>query len=134
MAMDSTDTCKLCEKIVLTLETKKPVKDALELPHTYDAHKKVFVWKFHEFMGYAMVPQVVDGPEGRMNIVELFLCIDEDDLDDIDVEGYAKKFIQEKIMPEWKNIKQVHCSKPVLNHPENLECRKMKVYQKVLAR
>ncbi len=132
--MDVTDTCKLCEKIVVTLDVDPRAKNAMELPNTYDAKKRAYAWKFHEFMAYALIPQSTGTADGNTRLVDMFLCIDEDDLDDIDVQGFATKFFHEHILPGWKGIKHVKLSKPVLAHSDDLECRKLNVYQKLFTR
>jgi hypothetical protein len=126
--MDIADRCKFCEKITITVETTKAIKNPLELPNTFDVSKKQYVWKFHDFMAYALVPHTVEGTASRINTVDMYACIDEDDLDDIDVYGYTKRFFHERILPEWKNIKNVHLSEPVLDRPEDIECRKLKTF------
>ena len=129
--MDRTDICKLCEKLVITLETEKAVKGVADLPNTYDPRTKTFAWKFHEFMAYALIPRLEENRGASAKTVDLYLCVDEDDLDDIDLHGFAKKFLAEKILPDWKHVRLVQLSKPVLAHDDDLECRKAKVYEKI---
>jgi hypothetical protein len=120
--METTESCKLCEKVVVTLEAKRPLTSMAELPTTFDARSGRCVWKFHEFFGYALVPRSFQGVHGE---VDLYLCIDEDDFDDIDVSGYVNKFFRDKILPHWTLFNKVHLVAPNLSPPDELmRCRK----------
>lgn len=120
--METTESCNLCEKMVVTLEAKRPLTSLSELPTTFDARAGRCVWKFHEFFGYALVPRSFQGVYGQ---VDLYLCIDEDDFDDIDVFGYVNKFFREKILPHATLFKGVHLVRPSLSPPdESMKCRK----------
>ena len=74
-------------------------------------------------MGYALLPRSSDGKSAT---IDLFVCIEEDDLDDIDLLGYAKRFMEEQIVPKWKNVKAVHLLEPSLSPPGELPCKRVR--------
>ncbi|MBI4547934.1 MAG: hypothetical protein HY707_08140 [Ignavibacteriae bacterium] len=121
--METTESCKFCQKIVITLKTKKKVDRLLDLPHTFDPLSGNYTWRFYEFFAYALIPRVM---HGRTSQVDLYLCIDEDDLDDIDIFGYAKRFLQERVLSQWNNVESAAFVEPVLARPEDLVCRKLR--------
>ncbi|MBI3189764.1 MAG: hypothetical protein HYZ33_03855 [Ignavibacteriales bacterium] len=119
--METTESCKQCEKIEVKIETKYVVSDLFDLPNTYNAKSKKFVWRHTDFMAYALIPRLVKGTSAQ---VDMYLCIDEDVLDDIDVYGFASKFLNEQILPKWSSIKNVQLVEPLLSSAEELECWK----------
>lgn len=120
--METTESCKQCEKFELHIETSKPILGPLELPNTYHKKTKKYVWKHTDMMAYAMIPRSVKGTTAT---IDLFLCIDEDILDDIDVYGYATKFLKDEIVPHWKTVKEMVLAEPLLGAPDDLPCWKL---------
>ena len=123
--MENNEHCKLCEKIVVTLEMSEPVDSLFELPNTYSRAAGKYEWRFHDVMAYALIPRAI---ENRTAHIDMYLCIDEDDLDDIDVRGYAQRFLCDGILTQWKKFKNLHLLEPVLSSPEVVECRKSRLY------
>lgn len=121
--MDTTESCHLCEKIVLVLESKEKLTSVSELPNTRDDREGKYVWKHADLMAYALVPRAVQGTTG---LADFYLCIDEDVMDDTDVLGYANKFFREHILPAWKNGKDAHLMQPSLSPPVDLDCWKLR--------
>ncbi len=121
--MQTTESCHLCEKIVIVLESKEKLTSLSELPSTRDERQGKYVWRHTDLMSYALVPRAVQGTTG---LVDFYLCIEEDDMDDIDVLGYAKRFFRETILPAWKNGKDVHLMQPSLSPPVDLDCWKLR--------
>jgi len=119
----TTESCSQCERLSVVVESDRPLENLREMPSTYDRHKNRYVWHSHEFFGYALVPRSVEGIRG---IVDAYFCIDEDDLDDIDVPGYADRFLRQYVFPRWKNLRIIEISEPVLSAPEGLLCRKLR--------
>lgn len=119
----TTESCRQCEKLSVLVESPDQIQSIREVPNTYDSRDEKFIWKFHEFMGYGLVPQSIDGQRAT---IDLYLCIDEDDLDDIDVRGYADRFLSERIPHLWKNVRILSISEPVLATPSVLPCRKLR--------
>ena len=119
----TTVSCTQCEQLTIFVESAQTIKTVQELPNTYDRQEEKYSWRFHEFMGYALVPRSIDG---RRGVIDLYLCIDEDDLDDIDVRGYAEKFLREKIFPSWKNVTVLSITDPMLANAQGVTCRKLR--------
>jgi hypothetical protein len=113
--------CNLCETIIMTLDLKEPVDSLMQLPNTFSGKDGAYAWKFHEIMGYALLPR---STSGRIAVVDLYLCIEEDDLDDIDVLGYVTRYIREHLLPKWANVKDFRLTQPVLATAQNLKCRR----------
>ncbi len=72
-------------------------------------------------MAYALIPRTVKKTSAQ---VDMYLCIDEDVLDDIDVYGFATKFLHEEVLPKWKNVKDVQLVELLLSSAEELTCWK----------
>ncbi|MBI5217024.1 MAG: hypothetical protein HY960_14815 [Ignavibacteriae bacterium] len=119
--METTESCKQCEKIELKIETNKAISKPLDLPNTYNTKSKKYVWKHTDLMAYALIPRTMNNHSAE---VDLYLCIDEDVLDDIDVYGFATKFLNDQILPKWKNVKNVQLVEPLLSSAEELLCWK----------
>ncbi|TAK55495.1 MAG: hypothetical protein EPO24_12105 [Bacteroidetes bacterium] len=119
--METTESCKQCEKIELHVDLNHPVSSPMELPNTYNRFKESYGWRHTDIMGYALIPREIQGMTAQ---VDYYLCIDEDILDDIDVYGYAQKFFNDTILPKWTNIKSVQMTEPILSVPETLDCWK----------
>ena len=121
MYVVGTPPCKLCERIVLTVESFEPIETLLELPNTFNVVGKKYSWKRDDNLSYVLIPQSAHETTGT---IDLYLCIDEDLLDDIDVRGFAARFLQEKVFPLWGNFKDVHLSEAVLATPDVVGCWK----------
>ncbi|MBI3194322.1 MAG: hypothetical protein HYZ34_07650 [Ignavibacteriae bacterium] len=119
--METTESCKQCEKIELKIETTKAASGPLDLPNTFNSRTKKYVWKQTDLMAYALIPRAVKKTSAQ---VDMYLCIDEDVLDDIDVYGFATKFLYDQILPKWKNVKDVRLVEPLLSSAEELVCWK----------
>jgi hypothetical protein len=119
----TTESCSQCEKLVIEVKAQQPIRSIHDLPNTYDDRHEKYVWKFHEFFGYALIPVTI---EDSRAVIEAFFCFEEDDLDDIDVRGFAGKFFRETVFSAWKNIVILSVSEPILDTPGGLQCRKLR--------
>ena len=119
----ATSSCSLCEKIAVTAETADPVSMLLDLPNTFDVRRKKYSWRRHDLLSYALIPRSAQGTTAQ---IDLYLCVDEDVLDDIDIYAYADRFMKENILPRWRTVRQVRLSQPVLTPPEDLDCWKVR--------
>lgn len=120
--METTESCKQCEKFGIQLRTEKPILEPLELPNTFHKKTNKYVWKHTDLMAYAMIPRSVKGTTAS---IDMFLCIDEDILDDIDLAGYTSKFLNDVILPRWKNVKEFQLIEPILGTPDEIPCWKL---------
>ena len=121
--METTETCTMCEKMVVLVESAKTVSSPLQLPNTFDSRSGNYGWRYHEIMAYALVPRTAKGTSG---ILDLYVCIEEDDLDDIDLRAYADRFLREEIFSKWGDFKSGRLLEPSLSRPDILECRKLR--------
>ncbi len=121
--MQTTESCRLCEKITLTLESRQWLDILMELPNTFDPASRQYVWKHHGIMAYALIPQWIKGTTGG---IDLYICIDEDDLDDLDLLSYATKFVHEEILRQWNSFTDVHLMPPALTAPVDIGCWKIR--------
>ena len=115
--MKTTESCSMCEKIAVMIETTKPLENLAGLPFTGNGQKPG--WREYDIMAYAIVPRCVNGSVG---IVDLYLCLEEDDLDDIDLPEYAEHFLRTQIFPKLKNFKEAHILPPSLSTPIDIGC------------
>ena len=125
--MFTPEDCHLCEKILITFETHKPADSLLELPNTFDIETDKFIWKDYGPMGYALIPRTIKGKHAE---VDFLICIDEDDLDDIDLQTYAEQFIKKEILSMWTNVAEAHFSEAILSPHENIECNREEHFKK----
>ena len=121
--MQTSESCRYCERVTVTVELIKPIESTSDLPNTYDSTSGKYCWRIHDIMAYALIPRAI---QGRMGQIDCYVCIDEDDLDDIDLEAYVRTFFKEIIMPQWRTLKGTHSSDPVLAPPEGVDCRKLR--------
>jgi len=115
MAMSSDLLCTQCEKIVVEVESVDPILHLHDTPNTFDPAKGTYIWKEFDVMKYALVPRTA---EYRKAWIELYLCLDEDDLDDIDLVEYAKAFLAKEISPRWPLFTVLSVGQPVLATPD----------------
>lgn len=120
--MQTNESCRCCEKVVMTIESFKPFDMLLELPNTFDVVMKKYMWIHRGSLSFALIPQSVHGTTG---IVDCFFCIDEDDLDDIDLKRTTAQFLERDILPSWENFKTVNLSQPLLAAPTAVGCWKI---------
>jgi hypothetical protein len=117
------ESCKLCEKIVVNLESAKTIGMLLEVPNTYDFARGRYLWKEFGTMRYALIPRSV---QGRSAQVDFFICMDEDELGELDLLDHAEKFLRTQVFPHWENFRSVRLSEPGLSRPSEIECWKIK--------
>jgi hypothetical protein len=115
--------CKYCEKFVLDLESHKEIDMLLELPNTYDHTVKTYKWRDTGFMAYALFPRSIHGTHG---LVDVYVCVDEDDIDDIDLSVYIRKFLTQEILPSQGNVKNMNLSGPFLSPPPDIGCWRLR--------
>ncbi len=120
--METNESCNLCEKLVITVETNDRLDSLLELPNTFSFVAKRYEWVHHKGLTYALVPRSAHGTTGY---IDLYLCLDEDDLDDIDLEGLAAQFLREEVFSTWDNYKSFHLTQPNLDAPIDIGCWKL---------
>lgn len=112
--------CEACQKVSITVESRSAITDIRHLPNTFDEHTQQFVWRYNEITGYILIPRAFHGP---LAIIDLYLCIDERDRETIDISGYAKRFLEKTIMPQYDGVKITSFMGPVLASPKNISCR-----------
>ena len=115
--------CKYCEKFVLEIELHKEIDMLLELPNTFDHILKTYEWRDTGFMAYALVPRTIHGTRGT---IDVYVCVDEDDIDDIDLAEYTKKFLTHEILPSWGSVKHLDVSGPFLSPPLDIGCWRLR--------
>ncbi len=118
--------CRFCEKFVLELEAHKDIDTLLELPNTYNHVKKTYEWRDRGNVAYALIPRSVHGSRGA---VDVYICAEEDDLDDMDLTDFTHHFLTAEILPSWGNYKQVHLAGPSLAPPLDIGCWRVKLEQ-----
>ncbi len=115
--------CQYCEKYVLELELHKEIDMLLELPNTFDHLTKKYEWRDTGLIAYTLMPRSIHGTHG---IIDVYVCADEDDFDDLDLGEYLKSFLTHDILPSWGNLKNLQLSGPFLSPPVDIGCWRMK--------
>ncbi|HUL44492.1 MAG TPA: hypothetical protein VLY03_09055 [Bacteroidota bacterium] len=118
--IEQDEYCHLCERMIATFEADEELCSLNELPNTFDKKSRMYVWKDHAFVSYALIPRSINGSTG---LADLYVCVDEDDLDDIDLENYAAKLMGDEILPAWRKMKSVHLTEPTLAPPVDIRCK-----------
>ncbi|GEM_PF-1563713 len=126
--MEIKEQCGQCEKFELNVQTVIPITRPIELPNTYSAQARKYIWKHTDMMAYALIPRSI---EGTTATIDMFLCMDEDLMGEIDLTGYATRFLSEEIIPHWYNISDFSFKAPVLGAPEVLPCWKTQHQQSI---
>ena len=119
--MRSDIPCKYCERVTVNIEMERPVETMSDIPNTYDPASGRYRWKIHDVMSYALIPRAIQHHVGQ---VDCYVCIDDDDRSEIELEAYVRRFFKETIMPQWSNLKRTYASEPVPAPPEGVECRR----------
>jgi hypothetical protein len=115
--------CKYCEKFVLELESHKEFDMLLELPNTFDPVTKQHEWRDTGLFAYALIPRSFHGTIGR---IDVYVCVDEDDLDDVEISQETEKFLKQEILPSWGNFKTIRLAGPSLSPPADIGCWRIK--------
>ena len=121
--MVSSESCKFCEKIVIVLESTQLFDTLRDVPNTFDPATQRYSWRQYEEMHYAIIPRQIDGNGAE---ADLFICMDEDDLDDLDLLEYADGFLRSQIFSQWGNFKSARLMEPGMSKPDDIACWKQK--------
>ncbi len=121
--MKTTESCTLCEKIVMTITSRAALASRQDLPNTFDQRSKRFAWRHTDLLAYALVPRSFEGTTGS---VDCYLCVEEDDLDDVDLLEYAETVLKEMFKKRWSNIRDIHLLPPSLAAADDLACWKLR--------
>ena len=84
--MDTLNSCHMCVKVSFDLHSQNMIGNISEMPNTFDVVSGKYEWKQFGLMSYAIVPQSFRSNTAR---VDILVCMDEDDLDDIDLKSYV---------------------------------------------
>jgi len=90
-----------CLKIVVDFATTRSLSTSMDMPNTYDQSEDRFEWRTFEFMEYALVPREFNQGIAR---VDLYILMDEDDLDVIDEVRYIADFLTNELIPQWNGF------------------------------
>ncbi len=107
----------------MTLEVTRVVTSLEDLPNTFDRRLKRYTWRHAGLLAYALVPRAFEGTTGS---VDCYLCAEEDDLDDIDLQEYTGDVLKKTILKRWATVKNVHLLPPSLAAPGDLPCWKLR--------
>ena len=124
--MQTTTSCSLCEKVSVTFKSKRLLTSSLDLPNTYDRHSKKYGWKHYNLMEYALVPRTINKTTGE---VDLYVCMDEDEIDDIDLIEYAEELLHKEILPAWDKFSIEKVLPAYLSPPQDIGCRRCEPMQ-----
>ena len=119
----TTESCALCEKIVVSVLSSKPVVSLLSLPNTMNAQTGEYEWRRHGNAAYALVPRSIAGTTG---MIDCYLCCDEDDLDDISILEVAGSLLHTLVERHWTTLTSVTCAPPSLAEPRDIACWKVR--------
>ena len=117
--MNSINVCDMCVKVPVKLHSAKILKEDSEIPSTLDARSGKYEWKVYDLMACAIMPQNKLRHDAR---IEVLVCMDEDDLDDVDLQRYVAQFLQEVILPKWNGFAIAEVGEPVDTHPSAGAC------------
>jgi hypothetical protein len=121
--MDDNYSCNMCVKVTLDLCCTMALRNVERAPSTYDGISRKYEWKKFDLMNYAIVPKIKlnDGVQ-----VDVFVCMDEDDLDDMEIKEYVGEFFAKTILPAWEGYSLGHVSEPTDEPPFEVGCPKTK--------
>src|SRR5512140_1505491 len=123
MKMETNETCNLCIKMTFELRSSRRLTEKSPVPTTFNADEGRYVWIESGLMACAVIPQ-----ERKPNGVEVdvLICMDEDDLDDVNLKPYVEDFFKSVILPKWRGFYVHHVHDPVDSHPGDAGCVKKK--------
>ncbi|MFI5253616.1 MAG: hypothetical protein ACHQQQ_14435 [Bacteroidota bacterium] len=120
--MDENYSCNLCVKISFDLHSPKSLRNLSDAPSTYDGVSKKYEWRKYDLMSYAIVPKNFL-PHGVQ--VDIYVCMDEDDLDDMDLKQYVGDFFTKSILPGWRGFTINSITEPTDEPPFEVGCPKV---------
>lgn len=120
--MRSDNPCKYCERVTVNVELTHPVETMADIPNTYDPDSGRYCWRTHDVMSYALIPRAIQHHVGQL---DCYVCMDDEDLADINLEAYVGRFFEESVMPQWTSLKRTYATPPVPAPPEGIECRRV---------
>jgi hypothetical protein len=104
----------------LSLDLKERVWCLLELPNTLDRGEAQYRWRYHDLLGYLMIPRSVDRETGT---VDLYFCIDDDDCAVVDIEGYLRAFLVSLFREKYPRIGEFRLRMMERAAPPGVTCR-----------
>lgn len=119
--MMNSDSCNECTKIVVHLAPLAPMGTLLDVPNTFNRVSQTFCWNTFDTVAYALVPQSQRKEEV---LVDLYLCLDEDDLDDIDLPHFVARLLQENVLVRWRQFILLRFSEPEWIPPTGIGCHR----------
>jgi hypothetical protein len=121
--MRSDKPCKYCERITVNVELGRAIESMSDIPNTLDPATGRYCWRTHDVISYALIPRAIQRHVGQ---VDCYVCADDDDLAEINLEAYVRRFFNETVLPQWKSLKGTYASQPVPAPPEGVECRRVR--------
>lgn len=96
--------CAYCEMAFIDFETDRALTDPLEAPNTYDRANRCYRWVDAHAIKYLLVPRSLD----RSTVhAELYLCLDEDDIRDLNLSDFLRTLVEQEILPRWPTFRLV---------------------------
>lgn len=100
--MVNSPPCAYCEMAFIDFETDRALTDPLEAPSTYDRANRCYHWVDAHAIKYLLVPRSLD----RSTVhAELYLCLDEDDIRDVNLSEFLSVFIDREILSRWPTFR-----------------------------
>ena len=117
--MDTLNSCHMCVKVSFDLHSQNMIGNISEMPNTFDVVSGKYEWKQFGLMSYAIVPQSFRSNTAR---VDILVCMDEDDLDDIDLKSYVGSYFATEILPRWQGYSITESHDPIDSVPGDIGC------------
>ena len=117
--MKTTESCRYCEKVLVELVSPTPIASLLDVPNTFDASRREYSWKIYDSAAYALVPRAIAKTSAELDV---FVCMEEDDLDDIDLLEFVKEVVVRELA-SWKtSLRITRVTDSLLAPPAELQC------------
>ncbi len=115
--------CRLCVKLSVDLRCAGKPCLLSDAPNTFDVVSQKYEWKNFDLMNYALIPRALlaNGVQ-----VAMYICMDEEDLDDMDLNKYVESFLKESLLPLWQGFSVEHISEPTDEPPFEIGCPRSK--------
>ncbi|HUN65013.1 MAG TPA: hypothetical protein VMW43_02860 [Bacteroidota bacterium] len=111
--------CRYCEKFILELESDRPIKSIHDLPNTFNRSTGRHEWREAEGLAYAVIPRSFRGAHA---LIDVYVCLDEDQLDDIDLGPKTEEILNNDLLPAWGHVSTMRLAGPFLSPPADIDC------------
>lgn len=117
--MYSTRPCTYCEMAFVEFESDRVLTDLLDAPNTYDRSRRTYLWVETHTLKYLLIPRSVQNSTIH---AELYLCVDEDDLKDLNLSDFLRTLIEQEVLLRWPSFRVADVIPALVSAKPDAQC------------